>query len=138
MIQELLQKLGLSEKGIEIYLGLFDNGKTTPARLSKATGINRSTVYAVLSQLKEKGMVVEDISTKVLYFSPALPEQIEEMFYREQEELKEKKKIAGKLAEELEKMPQSKSYAIPKVRFIEESDLEDFMYQRMPKWNDSA
>ncbi|HAV11227.1 MAG TPA: hypothetical protein DCX32_01655 [Candidatus Moranbacteria bacterium] len=138
MIQELLRKLELSDKEIEIYSALFGQGKTTPARLAKATSINRSTVYAVLGQLKEKGLVVEDISAKILYFSPASSEQVEEMFYRQQEQLKEKKKIASKLAEELEKIPQSKSYAIPKIRFIEESDLEDFMYQQMPKWNDSA
>lgn len=138
MIQELLQKLGLSEKEIEIYLSLVEHGKTTPARLAKATNINRSTVYVVLEKLKEKGLVIEDVSTKTLFVSPSAPEQIEDMFYHEQEELKEKKKIAGKLAEELEKMPKSGNYSIPKIRFVEESDLEEFMFQQMSKWNDSA
>jgi sugar-specific transcriptional regulator TrmB len=138
MLQELLKKLELSDKEIEVYLSLFEHGKTTPARIAKATKINRSTVYAVLSQLKEKGLVIEDLSTKVLYFSPASADDVEEMFYQEQEKLKEKKKVAAKLAEEIEKMPQSRKYAIPKIRFIEEADLEEFMYQQMPKWNDSA
>ncbi|HEX8974066.1 MAG TPA: helix-turn-helix domain-containing protein [Patescibacteria group bacterium] len=134
MIQELLQKLGLSEKEIEVYLAIFGQGKTTPARLAKATKINRSTVYAVLNTLKEKGLVIEDITSKVLYFSPASAEQVEEMFYYQQEELKEKKKIAAKLAEELEKMPQSKEYSIPKIRFVEEGDMEDFLFSQMERW----
>jgi sugar-specific transcriptional regulator TrmB len=137
MIQELLQKLGLSEKETEVYLALFAQGKTTPARLAKATNINRSTVYAVLVTLKEKGLIKEDVGTKVMYVSPSSPEDVEEMFYRQQEELKEKKKIAGKLAEELEKMPKSQNFSIPKIRFVEEDELEDFLFKQMERWYES-
>ncbi len=132
-----MQKLGLSNKEIEIYLMLFAQGKTTPARLAKITGINRSTVYAVLSQLKERKLVREDITTKILYFSPAPAEDVENLFYKEQEGLKEKKKIAVKLAEELEKMPQSKTYSVPKIRFVQEGDLEEFLYKQMDKWQEN-
>jgi sugar-specific transcriptional regulator TrmB len=138
MIQELLQKLGLSEKEIEIYHSLFEQGKTTPARLAKATNINRSTVYVVLEKLKDKGLIIEDISSKTMYVSPSSPEDVEEMFYRQQEDLKEKKKIAAKLAEELEKLPQSKTYSIPKIRFVQHDDVEDFLYKQMSKWDESA
>lgn len=137
MIEELLKKLELSNKEIEIYLALFAQGKTTPARLARATGINRSTVYAVLNQLKERKLVVEDISTKILYFSPTPAEDVENLFYREQEGLKEKKKIALKLSEELEKMPKSKSFSVPKIRFIEEDELEDFLFKQMEYWYES-
>ncbi|MEI8343589.1 MAG: helix-turn-helix domain-containing protein [Candidatus Moraniibacteriota bacterium] len=137
MIQELLQQLGLSTKEIEIFLALFEQGKTTPARLSKITNVNRSTVYAILSKLKERGLVVEDIGAKVLYFSPASSEQVQEMFYRQQEDLKERKKIAEKLAVELEKLPQSRTYSVPKIRFIEEGDLEEYLYKRMDRWDES-
>ncbi|MEI7890458.1 MAG: helix-turn-helix domain-containing protein [bacterium] len=138
MIQELLQKLGLSEKEIEVYLALFEQGKTTPARLAKATNINRSTVYVLLEKLKDKGLVIEDITTRIMYVSPSSPEDVEEMFYREQEELKEKKKIANKLAEELEKMPKSQSFSVPKIRFIEEDELEDFLFKQTERcWYES-
>jgi len=138
MIHELLQKLGLSNKEIEVYSALFEQGKTTPARLSKATNINRSTVYAVLEQLKEKGLIIEDTTSKIKYVSLASSENVEEMFQSQQEQLKEKKKIAAQLAEELEKMPQSKTYSIPKIRFVEENDVEEFLYKQMNKWNESA
>ena len=138
MIQELLQKLGLSKKEIEIYLALFEQGKTTPARLAKATKVNRSTVYVVLEKLKQKGLIIEDITTKTLYVSPAASEDVEEMFYHQQEELREKKKIAAKLAEELEKLPQSKNYSIPKIRFVAQDDVEEFLFKQMSKWDESA
>lgn len=138
MVEELLKKLGLSNKEIEIYLALFTQGKTTPARLAKATGINRSTVYAVLSQLKEKNLAVEDITTKILYFSPTPTEDIEDLFHKEQENLKEKKKLALKLAEELEKMPQSKTYSIPKIRFVQEDEVEEFLFKNIGKWDENA
>ncbi|MEI7621346.1 MAG: helix-turn-helix domain-containing protein [Candidatus Moraniibacteriota bacterium] len=138
MIQELLQKLGLSEKEIQVYLALFEQGKTTPARLAKTTSINRSTVYVVLEKLKEKGLVIEDVTAKTLYVSPSSAEKVEEMFYHQQEELKEKKKIALMLAEELEKMPQSKQYSIPKIRFVEEIEIEEFLYGQISKWDQSS
>lgn len=138
MIQELLQQLDLSKKETELFLALFEYGKTTPARLAKATKINRSTVYAVLEKLKEKGLVVEDMGSKIIYVSPASADDVEDMFQRQQEKLKEKKKIAAQLAEELERMPQSKTYSVPKIRFIAEADLEEYLYKQMEKWNESA
>ncbi|TSD02228.1 MAG: Uncharacterized protein Athens071425_75 [Parcubacteria group bacterium Athens0714_25] len=138
MIQELLQQLKCSEKEIEVYLYVLRQGKTTPARISKGTGINRSTVYVVLGKLKKNGLVVEDISSKILFYSVSLSEAVEDMFYRQQEKLNKKKNIARKLAEELEKFPQNKNYSVPKIRFIEEDDLEDFLYKNQKKWKDSA
>ena len=138
MIQELLQKLGLSEKEIEIYHSLFEQGKTTPARLAKATNMNRSTVYVILEKLKEKKLIIEDIGAKTSFVSLSSPEEVEEMFHYQQEELKEKKKLASKLAEELEKIPKSKSYSIPKIRFMEEDDVEEFLYKNIAKWDESS
>lgn len=138
MLHGLLQKLGLSKKEVEVYSALLEYGKTTPARLSKATNINRSTVYVVLEKLKEKRLIIEDISTKTLYFSPSSPEEVEDMFYHQQEELKKKKKIAAKLAEELEIFPKSKKYSVPKIRFVEEGDVGDFLYEQIDKWDKSS
>lgn len=138
MLEEILKKLELSEKEIEVYLALFAQGKTTPARLAKATGINRSTVYAILEQLKEKGLVIEDVSGKILYFSPTLADDLENAFHKEQERLKEKRKMALRLAEELRKMPQSKMYSIPKIRFVQEGDVEDFLFNNIGKWDENS
>lgn len=138
MIQELLQQLKCSEKEIEVYLYVLKQGKTTPARIAKGTGINRSTVYVVLNKLKKNGLIVEDISSKILFYSASSSEMVEDMFYRQQEKLNKKKNIAKKLAEELEMIPQSKNYSIPKIRFVEEDDLEDFLYKNQKKWKDSA
>jgi sugar-specific transcriptional regulator TrmB len=138
MIRELLKKLELSDKEVEIYLALFEQGKTTPARLSRITRINRSTVYAVLEQLKERGLVIKDITTKILYFSPTPTDDVENIFCKEQENLKEKKKIVLKLAEELERMPQSKTYSVPKIRFVQEDEVEEFLFENIGKWDENT
>ncbi|EKE15998.1 MAG: hypothetical protein ACD_11C00057G0023 [uncultured bacterium] len=138
MIEELLKKLELSDKEIEIYLALFAQGKTTPARLARATGINRSTVYAVLNQLKEKRLIIEDITTKILYFSPTPAEDMENLFHKEQEKLREKNKIVLRLAEELERMPRSKTYCVPKVRFVQEEEVEEFLFSNISKWDENS
>ena len=135
MIDQLLQKLGLADKEREVYLAIVAQGKTTPARVAKATNIHRSTVYAVAEKLLEKGLIEQDISSKVIFFSPASPERVEEMFRFEKMKLQEKKKIAEQLADEIRLAPQNKNYAVPKIRFVEEVEVEEFLYENMEKWS---
>lgn len=138
MIEQLLQKLGLAEKEREVYLAIVAQGKTTPARIAKATNIQRSTVYAVAEKLLEKGLLERDISSKIIYFLPASPERVEEMFRLEQMKLQEKKKIAEQLADEIRLAPQNKNYSVPKIRFVEEGEVEEYLYENMEKWSAGA
>jgi sugar-specific transcriptional regulator TrmB len=95
-------------------------------------------VYVILEKLKEKGLIIEDISAKTLYVAPSSSEDVEGMFYHQQEELKEKKKVAVRLAEELERLPQSKAYSVPKIRFVQQDDVEDFLFKNIGKWDENA
>ena len=65
MINELLTQLGFGEKEIKVYLTLLQHGKLSPASLAKIVGLNRSTVYSVAKELKEKGVIAEDLGGQV-------------------------------------------------------------------------
>lgn len=53
----LLRTLGLSDKEAAIYLATLELGKSTVSRIGRRTGVNRTTVYAVLDSLAGKGLV---------------------------------------------------------------------------------
>ena len=133
-VQETLRKIGLNDKEIKVYLSLLTNGKATPATLSKLTKINRATVYNVAQSLQSKGIIVEDLTDKVLYFSPLPPQNLEQIVERPKRELKEKELLIRKAINDLSLITPDKNYPVPKIRFVEEGDLESFLYDNTEKW----
>ena len=55
MLEETLNKLELGNKEQVIYKLILEHGKIAPALLSRFAKINRTTVYSVAKELKEKG-----------------------------------------------------------------------------------
>jgi len=138
MVEKSLRQLGFSEKEIEVYLTILKQGKTTPARVAKVTKINRTTVYAVAAELIKKGVIMEDLAGKIRYLTALPPESMTDYFTDQKKVLEDKEKIAKSLAEELSKYTSRAEYSIPRIRFVEESDLEKFLYARMDEWNNNA
>jgi predicted DNA-binding transcriptional regulator len=133
-IQNTLQKIGLNDKEIKVYLSLLKNGKTTPANLAKLTKINRATIYNVAQGLQSKGIVAEDLTDKILYFSPLPPQNLEQIVERPKRELKAKELLIKKAINDLLLIKADKNYPVPKIRFVEEDKLEDFLYDNTKKW----
>ncbi len=52
-----LQKLGLGEKEIAVYLALLSHGPSSVRKIAGISGINRGTTYDCLRALKEHGLV---------------------------------------------------------------------------------
>jgi sugar-specific transcriptional regulator TrmB len=137
MINELLKKLGFSEKEILVYLAILENGKIAPSRIASITKIKRSTVYAVGKELLKKGVVTEDISGHGGYFVALPPEHLGSAIKNEERMILEKKKVIKEALLELENIPKSKSYSVPKMRFIDEYNVRDFLYKQTPAWEES-
>jgi sugar-specific transcriptional regulator TrmB len=137
MLEKTLKILGISEKETKVYQLIVERGKVSPAQISKLTKINRTTVYGVLKELVLQGLVVEDAGSKILYYLPALSNELEKVIKREKEKSEEKIGVLKKLQAELVTLPQSKNYSVPKIRFIDEVDIEDFLYESIPRWNES-
>ena len=71
MLEKLLNQLGLGEKEQTIYKLILEHGKIAPALLSRLAKINRTTTYSVANELKTKGLIIEDLGGKTLYYLPA-------------------------------------------------------------------
>ena len=138
MLEKEFGRLGLNDNEREVYLAVLKAGKASPARIAKETAINRTTVYSVSRKLMALGRVGEDLSAKVGYLYAEKPEALERMFAKEETVLKEKRVLAQAVAKELAALPSGKSYSVPRIKFIEEADLTDYLYKQYELWGASG
>jgi len=133
-IQQTLKKLGFNEKEIKVYLTLLRSGKTKPSILAKVTKLNRATLYNVAKGLLSRGIIAEDMSGSVLHFSPLPPETLDKILEQQKRELKEKEILVKDVIQELQSITTERSYPVPKIRFIEENNLEKYLFDNTEKW----
>lgn len=136
-IQQTLQKLGLNEKETKVYLSLLKSGKIKPAMLAKITKLNRATLYSVAKSLLSKGIIAEDMSGSVLYFTPLPPDKLGNILEQTKRELKEKEELLNFAVNELNLISANKTYPVPKIRFIEENNLEKYLFDNTEKWQEA-
>lgn len=137
MIDILLQQLGFSEKEIQIYLLILEKGQILPAELAKLSKINRTTVYSIAKELIKKGVVSEDLGGKNRQLIALPPSDLNNLIKKEEKELSLKQAKVNSAIAELQKVAASTKYSVPKIVFIEEADLENYLYKRTPEWNNS-
>jgi len=83
--QKLLENIGLSEQETKVYLAVLQLGKALPAVLAKKAAIKRPTLYKLLPNLKDTGLISETIVGKRRYLVAEDPQVYLE---RKQNELK--------------------------------------------------
>lgn len=63
-IADRLKRFGLNHSEIVVYLYLLENGVSTPPIVSRGTKIARTNCYNILGELKNKGLIVDQIFGK--------------------------------------------------------------------------
>lgn len=134
MLEKLLNQLELGPKEQILYKLILEHGKIAPALLSRLTKINRTTVYSVAKELKDKGLIVEDVGGKTLYYIPVRDTELEKLVEKVHINAKEREKSIRGLQEFLKHVPESKTFSIPKIRFVDEAELKDYLYEAVPRW----
>jgi sugar-specific transcriptional regulator TrmB len=133
-IQDLLREIGLNDKEIKVYLTLLRSNKLRPSSLSRLTKINRATVYSVAKGLIAKGIVSEDLGGSTAYLTALPPESLKEIINRPKRELAQKEKIINAAIRQLNLVSPEENFSIPKIRFVQEDKIEDFLYTSGVKW----
>jgi sugar-specific transcriptional regulator TrmB len=87
-----LKNLGLSEKEIKIYLNLLENGILSVRGLAQVSGLNRGSVYDILKNLQEKGLVSYFHKDTKQNFIAENPEKILNILKDKEEEFKRNRK----------------------------------------------
>lgn len=138
MINEILKSLGFSEKEIAVYICILEQGKVSAATVARITKINRTTVYSVSKELIKRGIIAEDLAGTQRYFTALPVETLQKAYTEEEQALKKKKEAIDGLMKELSTLPKSKHYSVPKIRFIDEFGISDFLIKQLPVWIESA
>ncbi len=71
-----LEKSGLTDKESLIYMCLLELGGAYPSRIAEYTGLNRSTVYMLLTQMGIKGLVNEIEKRGKLFYQIESPTRL--------------------------------------------------------------
>ncbi|MCX6743000.1 MAG: hypothetical protein NT116_02070 [Candidatus Parcubacteria bacterium] len=133
-LTQTLKKLGLNDKEIRVYLTLLKSGKTKPSVLANLSKLKRASLYHIAKGLLAKGIIAEDFAAKTLQFVPLPPESLENILEQNKRELKEKENLIKKAISEISLISAEKTYPVPKIRFIEENNLEKFLFDNLVKW----
>lgn len=84
---QIFKDLGLHQKEADIYLNLLAIGTNPASIVAKKAGSNRSSCYAILERLLEKGFVEKIIQNKVTYFHAVDPQFLLDNFKRKHHDL---------------------------------------------------
>ncbi len=135
MIQELLKKLGFTEKQIAIYTAVLEHGRLNYTDLSKKTKLNRTTVYSVAKELLDRGVLQEDLTSPVKALLAAPPEALSVMTTQEEKNLHEKKSLIARTIDEIRSLPSVSHYVAPAITFIPEQRMGQYLREKSDEWN---
>jgi DNA-binding MarR family transcriptional regulator len=138
MLEQKLREMGLSEKEAAVFLCVLQYQKIRPTRVALLTKINRPTVYSVAKELIGKGLIAEDGSEKTKYLVSLGERAVENILKSEEQAIEDKKRQLPELIKTLRQMKKRGGYSIPKIRFIDEPELRQFLIHQSLTWAQSA
>lgn len=88
-VEKVLEIYGLNKKEAKFYLASLSLGMATVAEIAKKSGLKRTTIYSLVDELKEKGIIKQANSRRKNYFIAESPESLLENLEEKTEVLKE-------------------------------------------------
>src|SRR3989344_320940 len=119
-MKDKLQKLGMTKSEATIFELLVKYGEISGSKLSKKSGIDRSTTYNLLSSLNAKGFVSYSIKDGLKNYKISNPENLKKF-------VDEKAEIAESVIEEI-KNTQQKTHSEDFVEIYEGKNAPRIMY----------
>ena len=118
-MEKILQKIGLSDKEIKIYLCLLEYGTRPASFLAQKTSINRATAYNILEQLLQKRIVTQTIRADIRQFTGCNPDKLLDYLDQEKEKLEDLKSDISGILPELEEVQKNLVGWKPKFQYFE-------------------
>ncbi len=98
-----LEKIGLTDSEIKVYLALLKLGQNTAGHIVEEAKVTRSKIYDILERLKNKGLVSYITKESTRYFSAADPSNIIRYLDNKEKEIEEQKKEVKNILPLIEK-----------------------------------
>ncbi len=128
MLESLLENTGLSHKEALAYMAALELGETTIERLAKKSAIKRTTLYDVVGNLKEKGLISTLRRKKRTYYYAEDPRAISGQLKEKQETFESILPELLSIANFIEKKP--------RIRFFEGIDGMKEVYKDTLRYTD--
>ena len=100
-MEKILEKLGLSDKEIKVYLSVLAFGGSSVRKIAEHSGINRGTTYDILKHLLDLKLVHYYNEDKKQYFIAEDPEKLKNTLQTKIQELEETKKQIDEIIPQL-------------------------------------
>lgn len=88
-LTEPLQKIGLTEKEAKVYLATLELGGDKVQEIAKKAGLKRPTVYVILDELKQKGLIFHEKKTGADIYTAVNPDQLKRKIEEQKKSLDE-------------------------------------------------
>jgi len=115
-IEDILGKVGLTNRESRTYLALLRLQEAQSGKICKETNIASSNIYKILDSLLKKGLVNYRIHNNIRIFMPAPAETLNELFLVKQRKLEQERKEINEVIENL------------KVKDIEKESFSKYKY----------
>lgn len=109
--QEVLTKIGLSDKESAVYIALIELGPSTVSELSRKTGLHRPALYKIVPELQTKGLVSTSPKGKLRQYVAESPEKLNAL-------VDTTRKSVASMIPELKSLFQTQ-YSKPTVKLLE-------------------
>ncbi len=114
-----LQKVGLDEREARVYLAALELGPSPVQKIAQRAAIPRATVYLVLSDLQNKGVVTTYDQGKKTYFVAEPPQRLGDLAEGQALKVKQQQDSIQRLIPELEARGRFEKSERPVVRYYE-------------------
>ncbi len=121
MLEIDLQKLGLNEKEVKVYLAALELGYSSAQDMAKKAGINRATTYFIIEGLIKKGLMTQIEKGKKTYFAAEDPRGLEVVIQKKIKEAEDMKNTFKEILPQLESV-YNLSAEKPSIRYYEGLD----------------
>lgn len=118
MLEQVLKKMGLSEKTAKVYAISFEFGPQTVQQMAQKLGIPRPTVYSQIESLIKLGLMSKIEKGGKVYFAAESPENLERLLKKKVGEIQSLSLEFKKNLPRLKRMFLT-SEEKPKIRFFE-------------------
>lgn len=131
MLDNALQKIGLSEKEAKVYLASLELGQSPVQKIAAKAKVNRATTYVILEGLMKKGIITTFEQGKKRYFVAESPDALHNIIDQQQEEIRKKEELLASLMPELSSVHNTLPNK-PVVRFYEGKEgLKTLLEERL-------
>lgn len=128
-LSNIFKQLNLKEEHEMVYLANLEWGETIITNLARKTKIPRTTVYLLIKDLLDIGLVTQTLKNGKTYYIPANPETLETLLEHKQKELQDSIfELKSKMADI--KVIHNSNPKKPKVEFLEGADGIKQAYER--------